>query len=657
MNPDEMQAWLDKAVRLAKKGHAPEKISAWLQSRTNGQFSSGQELSQAIIAARKETGTPRFEAFQREGRAKDAAFLQGLTSKFSDEALGVWAGARGGMPAYRAARDYEREAAKEGGAGAELAGAVTQGILTLPAFGVGAAGGYLANIWKAAAAGGLFGAVTEAGAAPEMRDVPGALVRGGGVGAGVGATAGALLPPIATIMRTGRGWLNTLRGDPKTLSQVADLQLGNAMLGTAPDAATAMQPLDRAVELNLPIPVPADMNSMTTRLARRSINASPSLTDMAHELSAARVGQRPARLAEGLARETGVPEDVAREMVRGSKAATQRAGKMLYGPLNKEVLSVDTGIPQLLDELAAAHPEVATQITRIAKRNIDDPLTFEVANSIRQHLEEVGWNAMRRGKEYQVGRALVDAAGEIEGALVKNVPAYAGVRDKYKALMDVQRAYAQGAKSATTALSDTEMEAFNAMSDEAKAAWRAGKQYATTSRLRSADPLKSSDAFKPITQATPLGETAGVGGPAREGWKQMFPTEGAVANFDDMGRLARRQAGTEQRLTGGSLTDQGLSDIGTDFAQQVAKTSASGPQSFVAGLARQGLDAVLMPQNQRIGSMVGSELMAPYTKAARDELIRKMELAAVQRARRGLLDSVTLGALLSGSANTTAGGR
>lgn len=651
MTPEEMQAWLDKAATLARKGYPPARISAWLKSRTNGQFSSGQELSQAIIAARQAAPSPA-EQWRDASRATSAAAMQGITAGFSDELAGGLAALVPGGKGYREARDAERELAARGGMAPQIIGGVASGLLTLP-FGGAGAGGYLAGIGKGALIGAGYGAAAGAGAAPEMSDIPEEAAQGAAFGAASGGLLGALIPPALTVGRTGLTWLNTLRGKPSTLKRIADQQIGAAVLGASPDAATALQPLDRAVELQLPMPIAADASSRATRLARRSINAAPDLTDMAHEVTAARVGQRAGRLAEGLARETGLPEDVAAAAVRGSKKATQQAGKILYEGLNPTVLDDASGIPQLLDQLAASHPEVATQIARMANRQPGEPLTFEVVNSIRQHLSEVGWNFRSVGKQRAMGDALVAASDAIEAALSNPqgpTPAYAGVRAQYKALMDVQRAYAQGAKSATQAMTDADLEAFQAMSDEAKAAWRAGKQYATTRRLRGADPLRPSEALRPVAPATPLGETNGVGSPGREGWKAMFPSQQAVTNVDDMARLARRQAGTEQRLTGGSLTDQGLADVGTDFAQSVAKTGASGPESFAAGMARRAFDALMMPQNQAIGDRVGRGLMAPYTPAARAELIRQMELAAALRGRRGLLNAQTIGALLGGGA-------
>ena len=644
MNPDEMQVWLDKAVTLAKKGYAPEKIGAWLKSRTNGQFSSGQELSQAIVASR-----PAPDVRTRAEKLVDGAggfantYMQGAAYGGWDEAKGALDKVTPGAGGYRDSRNATREIIAQFqqehpwlAKTAETAGMGTTALLTSGLLPAAVGGGYLANAAVAGATGGLMGQVSGALQAPELSDVPSYAAAGGQGGALLGGGLGLAVPPLAWGASKGAGlagsvadYVKVMVGHKPTLQKMANARVIGALSGEGMSGAQAVAPLDRAVELELPMPIVADANAATARVMRAGKNVDPSLETPIRQLADAREGQRAIALARGLEKDRGLLATDARSAAQNAPNVRRAAQEEIYGALDGTVVPESSGIGALLDDMAAADPAIADAVRMTLKKRPGEPVLFQHIQAVKEEFQRQATRAFTKG-DHSLGETYVNASKRLDAAMQEGIPGYRETGPANRIAKTVEEAYERGAKGFdgdAQAELDYLRHAQAVAGDDALVAYRNGEMARRAGDLRTSNPDRPGQATRNLRGlANTERDKAGMGAEdySRRLWEKMFPTKEGLARFDERVALANQQAATEGKVLGGSITQESASDLNAGAFQAVAKTSASGPQSMRAGLIREMFDYLKHPRDVEIAGLAGRAAAQPYTPAVRDNLMRLM---------------------------------
>lgn len=581
--------WVANFIARAKAaGYADEEILAHVAAKTAEARSAGLNEVAEDKPSRLSVWRPA---------------LQGATFRFGDELAGAGAALIPGGRGYREARDNfraeesrTREAYPIMSGAAEFAGGLAvPGLGAAKSLGTGlrAGTGLLRAGAQGAALGGAAGALSAAGDAPELSDVPGAIPGGAVVGSLLGGAAGAALRPLAVAF----GGLGKLAQDvfspdaavARRTRELVTKALADA--GLAPeDAMRALQELERIAPGQSML---ADVSPRLGRELRTSVNTAPALeAPLAQRLTQRQAGQA-GRLARGLESEMGVTAAGAREAQRQTGASMRTLADRLYAPLENQPLGTPAIARQLMD------PDVS----KLATRHIPsaDGMTFGRGQRLYQDMVDEAGSAFASGRG-NAGSFWRDQANRLRQNIDEAAPGFARANAEYGTAATIKGAFASGQKAVTASADEVVDEISRLMSrggTEAVDAYRMGFVRKLATQLR-----------RKTTNRDVSTAIAEMGEDTQAVFRVLFPDEGSYRAFMARAGAERAFVATNRAARGNSSTTQQLMDASSNAAastMQAARSGGVGPA--LATAAAHGGRALIGDVNERARTNVGRLLM------------------------------------------------
>lgn len=687
MNPQEL---LRKIALYVSNGMPPEEADRFVAQESGHQYTSVQELSDALGRQRqaqslKDNPPSTAEKVQQFAGGLGQNALQGLLLNHADEMAGGLAAATGGN--YRQgqlasqaigdqfAQQHPYLAATAQTAGG-LAGMIGTGLVGQPEASVA----YVPGLLKAIAAGGAWGGVAGAGAAPTVKDIPQYANRGALAGEATGGLLGVTVPAASWLYNKGSDVLSMLRGDPAMMRKLADRQVGYAVASDQADGG-GLPMLDQMQAQELRGVVPADAGSTSSAMLRQSANREPSVRLPVKQLVRDRQAQVGPNMARALERTRGMTQTEARAGADEALAAKQALGPQ-FDAVDATPLPADSPAAQLIEQFRSwAKPEAqmspqelmvrrqnfkmgmgpnpdipppprpygAPKVARITERALrntgDRPLTVGHARAILNNLKDAFSVALKgTARDRSLVPALREQIGNLEGAIEQSSPDFLALNQAYKAQRIAEDAFKMGrgtrlAEDPIQAMADRNA-AIRAGAPETRTRMAQGSTADWTDMLRSSDQRAPGADFNELANvASPRRDLTGEADPRRALWKSDFTSQQNVNQMDQAVALQDRMRQTEGDILGNSTTAAQGNDLGAGTSYQVLRDMVRGG-TLKWGVARSFadlLDAIKRPQTRAMARMVAEDMMAPYTPQVRQRLWGLMQIADQEAQTRGAI--------------------
>ena len=444
--------------------------------------------------------------------------------------------------------------------GASMGGKLAQGGLSLMKPGQGA----LARIGAGAAEGGLYGATSGIGDAKSLQDVPAEGIKGGLLGAGIGAGLTAAAPIVNTLGRNALGWASATINPQR----FAERQVARGLSESGMTANQVAQEVAAGQAAGQPYTVADAMGNAGQRLLSTVTRAPGEGRTMAVNFLEARQGDQGRRianlLAEGMnapytAAQTGKTLEATRKAAADTNYAAARgsAGAIDVTPaIQKADDFLQPGVTKLMnpgtniadDSVEAAVRRARSYLTD-GKSQITD---FDQALRAKMELDNLIDNA--RGT---VQRQLIPIKNALDDALAAASKPYANARDTYKAHSKIIEALDTGRQAATRGRTEDTLNTFGKLTPGQQQSFRVGY----------ADPLIESvqgGAFgqnkaRPLSSLAMQTELPAFAAPGQAATPNLMATRGQ----NMMSGIARenRMFETRAAATGGSKTADNLADM------------------------------------------------------------------------------------------------
>lgn len=412
---------------------------------------------------------------EQEGRqlptiAKSALnILQGPTFGFGDEIIGAIGGAKsaiegkGFRPGYERTRDTVRGAVKSLQAEYPVSSAIgniSGGLLMAPTIPVKTALG-------AAGVGAGYGALSGAGEAPTMAEVPGNVLKGaaiGGVSSGVVGGAG---PVVNTILGPVR---------KKSATDIARQRIAEAMQRDGYDVAT----VSRAINELPDEAVLADATGENALNLLKSVVQQPGkAARSAKDLIEARQSSRGSRLID--AAEKGLSPTGARlpDTIASLRDQQLKVAGPLYQKVENSTVPATPEISDLLSRAKLAFGE-AKKIAEIEGKTFDIPeivasggnIPLKQLDTIKRSLFDLeeATRSPANGRLNETGRAIQSLRRDLVAKIDQHLPDYKAARNAFAGPAEMTTAAELGNKSInsdawkikdlTEGMNPSELEAF-----------------------------------------------------------------------------------------------------------------------------------------------------------------------------------------------------
>lgn len=372
--------------------------------------------------------------------------LQGPSFGFGDEIIGGIGGVQslikgeGFRPGYERGRDVVRGAVKslqEEYPKSAMLGNVSGGLLLAPTIPVKSALG-------ATGVGAGYGAVSGAGEAPTMAEVPGRVAQGAAIGAAMSGVAAGAGPAINTILGTVR---------KKSATDVARQRIAEAMQRDGYDVATVSKAMNELPDEA----VLADATGENALGLLKTIVQQPGKSPRAaKDLIEARQASRGGRLADSagaILSPTGarLPDTLASLRDQQLKVAGP-----LYKKIENAVVPATPEISDLLSRAQIAFGE-AKKIAGIEGRKFEVPEAIQYGGDIPLSqidtikralfdLEEAT-RSPTNARLNETGHAINALRRDLVAAVDKKIPEWRDARDAFAGPAEIAKAAELGAKS------------------------------------------------------------------------------------------------------------------------------------------------------------------------------------------------------------------
>lgn len=599
MDP-ELQALLAKVPILQQKGAQPQEIDEWIAAKTGGKYASLQAAQQASAPSAPPGKSPGMMGLLDP-------FLQGATMNFADEGVGRLQSLLPGSGTYQQERDKfrteEAQVRQEHPVLSKLAyGAGTLAtMLPLALRGAKAAAegiGLLPKLARGATVGAGVGAVSNAGEAPELQDVPSAAVAGAKMGAPFGAAGEYILPALVKAGLRLPDVLGKLFSTDYRDKAYARQMVLRALQesGIAPDAATGM-----LADLEKNAPGQARLADLSPRLGRElraSVNGAPALEVPVRDALAVRQAGQAGRVAGNLEDAMGVTGDEASGARQQAAASLPTLGRKVYGALDQ--LPMPTTGPAL-QQLAPIlqQPEIAKLLERVSPQ--DQPMTFKTLQDLREQISSIISNQTKLANMSNTKQWFRDQYGALTDAMENAFPGFKSANKDYRTaatlvggkdpvtgvltLGSKDGAFNLGARAMNATAGDVDRIAQMLKTrggQEALDAYRMGFIEKLTTSLRTLSPNRNA------LNAIPGFSEGNVAAETEQKLRLLFPTREGMDAFLQRAKAEGKLFGTQVATLGNSSTAKQEADMGLATVK-AATGGVGGFKSFLADLMAKSL--------------------------------------------------------------------